>query len=26
MAAVVPLYMSGWEKTDEEVEQAQKKN
>jgi predicted esterase len=26
MAAVVPLYMSGWEKSDEEVEQAQKKN
>ena len=26
MAAVVPLYMSGWEKTDEEVEQTQKKN
>jgi predicted esterase len=26
MAAVVPLYMSGWEKTDEEVEQAQKQN
>lgn len=26
MAAVVPLYISGWEKTDEEVEQAQKKN
>ena len=26
MAAVVPLYMSGWEKTDEEVEQVQKKN
>jgi predicted esterase len=25
MATVVPLYMSGWEKTDEEVEQAQKK-
>jgi len=26
MATVVPLYMSGWEKTDEEVEKAQKKN